>query len=70
MNERDRIDFHGTLPESVVKKLQEMYPTPILDDDLEALAKKVGGTWRNGLPYGLPSELLSPLRTSARYGRI
>ena len=67
MNERDRIDFHGTLPESVVKKLQEMYPTPILDDDLEALAKKVGGhggmdflmDYRLNycLHYGLPLDM-------------
>lgn len=43
MTERDRIDFHGALPADVVERLQKKYPTPILDKDLEELAKRVGG---------------------------
>lgn len=67
MNERDRIDFHGALPEDVVKKLQAKYPTPILDKDLEELAKRVGGhggmdflmDYRLNycLHYGLPLDM-------------
>ena len=67
MNERDRIDFHGALPEDVVKKLQAKYPTPILDKDLEDLAKRVGGhggmdflmDYRLNycLHYGLPLDM-------------
>ena len=67
MNERDRIDFHGALPEDVVKKLQAKYPTPILDQDLEELAKRVGGhggmdflmDYRLNycLHYGLPLDM-------------
>lgn len=43
MTERDRTDFHGALPADVVERLQKKYPTPILDKDLEELAKRVGG---------------------------
>lgn len=67
MNERDRIDFYGALPEDVVKKLQAKYPTPILDKDLEELAKRVGGhggmdflmDYRLNycLHYGLPLDM-------------
>ena len=67
MNERDRIDFHGALPEDYVKRLQQMFPTPILDKDLEELAKRVGGhggmdflmDYRLNycLHYGLPLDM-------------
>ena len=67
MNERDRIDFHGALPEEYVKRLQQMFPTPILDKDLEELAKRVGGhggmdflmDYRLNycLHYGLPLDM-------------
>ncbi len=36
-------DFHGALTEEQVAALRDKYPTPILDDELEALSKKVGG---------------------------
>ncbi len=35
--------FHGTLEEGQVEALRAKYPTPILDDELEALSKEVGG---------------------------
>ena len=67
MNERDRIDFPGALPEDYVKRLQQMFPTPILDKDLEELAKRVGGhggmdflmDYRLNycLHYGLPLDM-------------
>ena len=34
---------HAPLPEEVVAKLHGMFPSPILDDELEEKAKKVGG---------------------------
>ena len=67
MNERDRIDFHGALPAEVVARLQAKYPAPILDKDLEELAKRVGGhggmdflmDYRLNycLHYGLPLDM-------------
>lgn len=67
MTERDRIDFHGALPADVVERLQKKYPTPILDKDLEELAKRVGGhggmdflmDYRLNycLHYGLPLDM-------------
>ena len=43
MEERDRIDFHGALPEELVERLRSRYQNPVLTTDLEELAKKVGG---------------------------
>ena len=34
---------HAPLPESVVARLHELFPSPILDSELEEKAKKVGG---------------------------
>ncbi len=39
----DGFDFHGPLEESQAEALRTKYPTPILDDELEALSKTVGG---------------------------
>lgn len=43
MVERDRIDFHGALPDELVSRLRNKYPNPVLNTDLEELAKRVGG---------------------------
>ncbi len=67
MSERDRIDFHEALPDEITTRLKEMYPNPILDKELEELAKKVGGhggmdflmDYRLNycLHYGLPLDM-------------
>ncbi|NCC09227.1 MAG: Gfo/Idh/MocA family oxidoreductase [Bacteroidia bacterium] len=56
----EKLNAHGSLPEEVKKALMTKYKSPILDQELEETAKKVGG--HGGMDYIMDYRLVYCLR--------
>lgn len=56
----ENLNAHGSVPEDVKKALMEKYKSPVLDEELQETAKKVGG--HGGMDYIMDYRLIYCLR--------
>lgn len=56
----ENLNAHGSVPEDVKKALMEKYKSPVLDEELQETAKKVGG--HGGMDYIMDYRLVYCLR--------